>query len=202
MSHVLIIGAGLAGMSAAAHLSKEGYAVTVLEAHPYIGGRTASWIASDGMPIMPAVTFQIELDKPGMEVDRTTFGPQTILASFAEQSRTTFKSTKGRLSVILARPGSYISTPADVIMEEIARDMARLGLPIAGSVVRCHKVTLPHDFYSLRTGSEVLRPAQKTPVPGLTLAGDYTKQPYLATMEGAVVSGARAAAVVREELRA
>jgi 15-cis-phytoene desaturase len=33
-------------------------------------------------------------------------------------------------------------------------------------------------------------------VPGLTLAGDYTKQPWVASMEGAVVSGERAAVAV------
>jgi 15-cis-phytoene desaturase len=35
----------------------------------------------------------------------------------------------------------------------------------------------------------------------LTLAGDYTRQPYLATMEGAVVSGQIAARTVETALR-
>jgi 15-cis-phytoene desaturase len=36
----------------------------------------------------------------------------------------------------------------------------------------------------------------------LTLAGDYTKQEYLATMEGAVVSGRRAARLVLNRTQA
>ncbi|MEK1830445.1 FAD-dependent oxidoreductase [Priestia megaterium] len=30
-----------------------------------------------------------------------------------------------------------------------------------------------------------MRPSQETPIKGLILAGDYTEQPYFATMEGA-----------------
>ena len=33
------------------------------------------------------------------------------------------------------------------------------------------------------------RPSQKTPISNFYLAGDYTKQKYLASMEGAVFSG-------------
>jgi 15-cis-phytoene desaturase len=47
----------------------------------------------------------------------------------------------------------------------------------------------PSEFYLLEPGSEALRPAQKTTVPGLALAGDYTKQDYICSMEGAVISG-------------
>jgi 15-cis-phytoene desaturase len=45
-------------------------------------------------------------------------------------------------------------------------------------------------------GSEKLRPTQKTSIQGLVLAGDYTKQNHLATMEGAVVAGHKAAALL------
>ena len=58
-------------------------------------------------------------------------------------------------------------------------------------------VRLPADFYSLSPGTDALRPPQQTPVAGLTLAGDYTRQEYLGTMEGAVVSGRLAARAVR-----
>ncbi|AGT32054.2 hypothetical protein M493_08905 [Geobacillus genomosp. 3] len=43
-------------------------------------------------------------------------------------------------------------------------------------------------------------PHEGTDGPGLTLAGDYTRQPYFATMEGTVVSGERAATVVARRL--
>ena len=36
---------------------------------------------------------------------------------------------------------------------------------------------------------EPCRPLQRSPLEGFYLAGDYTKQKYLASMEGAVLSG-------------
>jgi uncharacterized protein with NAD-binding domain and iron-sulfur cluster len=51
----------------------------------------------------------------------------------------------------------------------------------------------------MKPGSEALRPLQRTPIRGLFLAGDYTKQPYVASMEGATISGKRAAAGILEQ---
>ncbi|HEU4853939.1 MAG TPA: FAD-dependent oxidoreductase [Nitrosospira sp.] len=39
----VIIGSGLAGVSAGLALAKQGFEVVLLEASPYLGGRTASW---------------------------------------------------------------------------------------------------------------------------------------------------------------
>ncbi|HKX53866.1 MAG TPA: FAD-dependent oxidoreductase [Nitrosospira sp.] len=46
----IVIGSGLAGLSAALELSRNGFEVLLLEAAPYIGGRTASW-NKDGMEV-------------------------------------------------------------------------------------------------------------------------------------------------------
>lgn len=45
------------------------------------------------------------------------------------------------------------------------------------------------SVYKTAPGSEPCRPLQKSPIKGFYLAGDYTKQKYLASMEGAVLSG-------------
>lgn len=45
------------------------------------------------------------------------------------------------------------------------------------------------SVYKTVPGSEPCRPLQKSPIEGFYLAGDYTKQKYLASMEGAVLSG-------------
>lgn len=154
------------------------------------------------LPTMPAVTFQIETRRPVMSLDRTTFGPNTIMASFAEQSRTTFRNSRGRLSVILANPEKYLTYEPSEILPLIQEDAGKLGISLKDeAIVDYRKVNLPYDFYSLQTGNDKLRPTQQTPVPGLSLAGDYTKQKYLATMEGAVVSGRLAAEQVVKELQ-
>ena len=47
-----------------------------------------------------------------------------------------------------------------------------------------------------------IRPAQRSPIANFYLAGDYTKQKYLASMEGAVLSGKLAAQAVAEDVAA
>jgi len=153
------------------------------------------------LPSMPAVTIQMELDRPSMEIDRTTFGPGTVLASFAEQSRSTFQELPGRLSIILTPPERFIPMEPAEILEITCRDAERLGVRVRDRLVRYRVIKLPADFYSLSPGTDTLRPPQETPVEGLTLAGDYTRQQYIATMEGAVVSGRCAARAVQAARR-
>jgi zeta-carotene desaturase len=43
---------------------------------------------------------------------------------------------------------------------------------------------------------EPFRPAQRTPVPNFFLAGSYTRQDYIDSMEGATMSGRLAAAAI------
>ncbi|HSE61109.1 MAG TPA: FAD-dependent oxidoreductase [Candidatus Saccharimonadales bacterium] len=154
------------------------------------GSFTHDWFTPMlALPSMPSVTFQMELTEPSLPVDRTTFGPLTCLSSFAEQSRTTFKGTTGRLSVILSPPEAFVHVPQDAILERVITDAEKLGMRLRGKILQYQKVVIPDDFYRLSPGSESLRPSQRTPINGFYLAGDYTKQRYVATMEGAVYSG-------------
>lgn len=148
------------------------------------------------MPSMPAVTLQAELDQPSMEVDRTAFGPGTAWGSFAEQSRTTFRHAPGRLSIILTPPERFLQLSPEEVFRIVCSDGERIGFDLAGHVTAYRVVSFPHDFYSLEPGNDWMRPSQITPISGLTLAGDYTRQRFLASMEGAVISGQNAAQVV------
>ncbi len=150
------------------------------------------------LPTMPAVTLQIELDEPALPEDHVVFSPRTVLASYAEQSRTTFRDTSGRLSIDLGQPEKFIGRPPEEIFAAAMADARRVGLNVENNVRRYRVVDHPQDFYLLSPGSEALRPPQATPIPGLTLAGDYTRQALFCSMEGAVLSGEAAAkAVVR-----
>jgi 15-cis-phytoene desaturase len=142
---------------------------------------------------MAAATLQIELDAPSMEVDHTTFGVGTSLACFSEQSRTTFRDTAGRISIILGPSEAFLDIPPEQVLDSALNDADCLGLRVRGHVKNFRVINHPSDFYALEPGQDRLRPAQATPITGLTLAGDYTAQKFLATMEGAVVSGILAA---------
>jgi uncharacterized protein with NAD-binding domain and iron-sulfur cluster len=63
-------------------------------------------------------------------------------------------------------------------------------------LLRGRVVTEPEAVFSVAPGLDALRPAQRTGVPGLFVAGDWTATGWPATMEGAVRSGYLAAEAV------
>lgn len=147
------------------------------------------------LPVMSACTFQLELNKPALKKDITTFAPGTDMVSFAEQSRSTFRNLKGRLSVILGNPEEYSNKSPETILEIVKKQMSSLGVNLDNSIIHYRKVSEKNEFYSLDKGNQKLRPMQKTAVNGLVLAGDYTLTSSFATMEGAVISGKKAAKI-------
>lgn len=151
------------------------------------------------LPTMPAVTIQMEFEQPVLPADRTTFGPLTSLASFAEQSRTTFKHVPGRISIILTPPEKFLNMDHKLILEQVQKDGKELGLDLETGLTNYRVISHPEDFHSLEPNYDHLRPDQQTPIKGLVLAGDYTRQPFFATMEGAVISGENAARLILEE---
>lgn len=143
---------------------------------------------------MPSVTVQVELRSPASRYDRVIFTPGTSIASCAEESRTTFPHSPGRLSTIMAQPEKMLELEDEALLELVLRDAPRVGLDAAAeNVLGFRVVSWPDDFYSYSSGTYDKRPSPVTPIFGLYLAGDYTKQEYLQTMEGAVYSGQVAA---------
>lgn len=149
-----------------------------------------------GLPTTASTTVQLELDEPATPVDRATFAPGTAIACFSEQSRTTFRPATGRLSIILSPPEPFLDQDPDTVLQTAVQEARRVGIDLDGHVRDHRVVAFAHDFASLEPGHRSRRPTQRTPVEGLTLAGDYTRQRFVATMEGAVVSGRRAARIV------
>ncbi|GAA0150905.1 oxidase [Lithospermum erythrorhizon] len=72
---------------------------------------------------------------------------------------------------------------AKLFPDEIAADQSK------AKILKYHVVKTPRSVYKTVPGTEPCRPLQKSPIEGFYLAGDYTKQKYLASMEGAVLSG-------------
>ena len=146
-----------------------------------------------GLPDMSGVTVQVELDAPALPDDHIIFGANSILGTFGEQSHTTFPNSMGRISTFLSPTEPYIDMKDDEIVAAVVDDLKRHGIDIEGRVKNLAVVRHSSEFYLLEPGSEVLRPNQRTSIPGLALAGDYTRQSHICSMEGAVVSGRRAA---------
>lgn len=143
------------------------------------------------LPTLSCATIQFELTEPLLPSDRTNFSP-TSLCCFAEQSRTTFTELPGRLSAILYPPDDFLSNDDQAAARAYAA-AEQLRLPLQERTTRWRIVRHPNAFYRMEPGTEARRPTQKTPIPGLALAGDYTRQPFSASMEGAALSGQLAA---------
>ena len=72
-----------------------------------------------------------------------------------------------------------------------------------GSVELCQLlwssvVKIAQSLYREEPGLDVYRPDQKTPIDNFFLAGSYTKQDYIDSMEGATLSGRQCAARIQE----
>lgn len=81
---------------------------------------------------------------------------------------------------------------------DIQMDMIRRYYPQArdAQVVHSHIVRMPNSTYRQRPGTFGVRPPQKTQVPRLAIAGDWTRTDWTTTMEGACQSAARAVEAV------
>ena len=111
---------------------------------------------------------------------------------------------KGRLFGGATSHLSLVSSGADAVvgmsnddLSALAHDEVRTALPAAASarVVRAIVVREKRATFSLAPGQPP-RPGAETPVRGFYLAGDWTDTGLPATIEGAVDSGHRAAALV------
>ena len=67
-------------------------------------------------------------------------------------------------------------------------------------ILKSKVIKTPLSVYKSTAGREAFRPTQRTPIKNFYLAGDYTKQKYLASMEGAVFSGKLAAEALIEDI--
>ena len=59
-------------------------------------------------------------------------------------------------------------------------------------------VKLAQSLYREAPGLDPYRPSQKTPIDNFFLAGSYTQQDYIDSMEGATISGKQAAQKILE----
>ena len=57
-------------------------------------------------------------------------------------------------------------------------------------------VKVPRSVYAAIPGRNKYRPSQTTPIPNFTMAGDWTSQKFLGSMEGALLGGKLAAEVI------
>ena len=147
----------------------------------------------------PIVTVNLWFDR--VVTDHMFVGLPGRTMQWVFDKRTVFGERVSHLSLVSSGAARVVARSnqdlIDLAVEEVrgALPSARSAVMTRGLVVREKRAT-----FSVAPG-QPRRPPAETSVPGLVLAGDWTDTGLPATIEGAVVSGHRAAAVALGALR-
>jgi zeta-carotene desaturase len=109
-----------------------------------------------------------------------------------------FNKHEGRyVQLVVSASRSLTEMPRADVIALALRELAEF-FPAAraAKLEKAHVVKEIRATFSARPGLEAHRPTNRTEVPNLFLAGDWTKSGWPATMEGAVRSGYLAAQAV------
>ncbi|KAL6563348.1 hypothetical protein OROHE_005935 [Orobanche hederae] len=129
---------------------------------------------------------------------RSGNGSSPLLSVYADMSVTCkeyYNPNQSMLELVFAPAEEWISRSNEEIIEATMKELVKLfpdeisADQSKAKILKYHIVRTPRSVYKTVPGSEPCRPLQKSPIKGFYLAGDYTKQKYLASMEGAVLSG-------------
>nr|AHN09734.1 phytoene desaturase [Dunaliella parva]ARH02608.1 phytoene desaturase [Dunaliella parva] len=164
-----------------------------------------------GLEGVPVINIHIWFDRKLSTVDHLLFSRSDLLSVYADMSTTCkeYQDDKASmLELVFAPAAAWIGRPDEEIIEATMRELERLfpnEIRADQSMAKIRKykvIKTPLSVYKSTAGREKYRPSQKTPIPNFYLAGDYTKQKYLASMEGAVFSGKLASEQVVDNVNA
>ena len=161
----------------------------------------------DGLKGVPVINIHLWFDKKLTDIDHLLFSRSKLLSVYADMSITCKEyedPNRSMLELVFAPAKDWIGRSDEDIIQATLLELKQL-FPIHFSgenqaKLRKYKVIkTPLSVYKAIPGCQKIRPNQKTPINNFFLAGDYTMQRYLASMEGAVLSGKLCAEVVHEQ---
>jgi 15-cis-phytoene desaturase len=150
---------------------------------------------------VPVINLHLWFDRKLTDIDHLLFSRSDILSVYADMSvacKEYADPDKSMLELIIAPAKDWIDKSEDEIVAATMTELERL-FPqhLTGdnpAKLRKSKVVkTPRSVYTASPGRQACRPSQSTPIANFFLAGSYTMQEYLGSMEGAVLSGKLAA---------
>jgi zeta-carotene desaturase len=160
----------------------------------------------------PVANCQLWFDRKITATDNLMFSQGTTFATFADVSVTCpddFQKGMGSaqggsvMSLVLAPAHQLMDLPNEVITRLVMKDIHdRFPLSRDARLLKSTIVKIPQSVYKAVPDVDKFRPDQTSPVKNFFLAGDYTYQRYLASMEGAALSGRQVAEKVHTRLGA
>lgn len=164
---------------------------------------------------IPVINIHLWFDRKLTNVDHLCFSRSPLLSVYADMSTTCkeyYDEEKSMLELVFAPCSpiaggntNWIAKSNQEIVDATMKELERL-FPLdigpkspdgVGARLLKHAVVkTPRSVYAAIPGRNKFRPSQETPISNFTLAGDYTSQKFLGSMEGAVLGGKLAAEVV------
>ncbi len=140
-------------------------------------------------------------------IDNLLYTPDADFSCFADLALTSpadyYRQGQGSLLQLVLTPGDPFIKQSN---EEIAQHVLAQVHELFPSSRELHMtwysvVKLAQSLYREAPGMDIYRPGQRTPVANFFLAGSYTQQDYIDSMEGATISGKLAAKAVLETVK-
>ncbi|KAL1319900.1 hypothetical protein AAHE18_14G017900 [Arachis hypogaea] len=148
---------------------------------------------------VPVINVHIWFDRKLKNTyDHLLFSRSPLLSVYADMSVTCkeyYNPNQSMLELVFAPAEEWVSRSDEDIIAATMSELAKLfpdeicADQTKAKIVKYHVVKTPRSVYKTVPNCEPCRPIQRSPIEGFYLAGDYTKQKYLASMEGAVLSG-------------
>lgn len=166
---------------------------------------------------VPVATVQLRLDgwvtelddaqqrqqlQQAVGIDNLLYTPDADFSCFADLALASpgdyYKPGEGSLLQLVLTPGDpFIKEKNEDIANHVLEQVRKL-FPSARelNMTWYSVVKLAESLYREAPGMDPYRPPQQTPIPNFFLAGSYTQQDYIDSMEGATLSGKQAAKAI------
>lgn len=157
-----------------------------------------------GLEGIPVINLHLWFDRKLTDIDHLLFSRSDLLSVYADMSITCKEyedPNRSMLEFVLAPAKDWIDKSDEEIIATTMLELERL-FPqhLTGdnpAKLRKYKVVkTPRSVYTASPGCQNFKPTQETPIANFYVAGSYTKQMYLGSMEGAVLSGKLAAQAI------
>ncbi|MUG99720.1 9,9'-di-cis-zeta-carotene desaturase [Scytonema sp. UIC 10036] len=140
-------------------------------------------------------------------IDNLLYTADADFSCFADLALTSpadyYREGQGSLLQLVLTPGDpFIKQSNEAIAAHVLKQVHEL-FPSSRelNMTWYNVVKLAQSLYREAPGMDIYRPGQKTPIPNFFLAGSYTQQDYIDSMEGATLSGKRAAKAILETVK-
>ncbi|MEH2248291.1 15-cis-phytoene desaturase [Nostoc sp.] len=162
----------------------------------------------EGLEGVPVINLHLWFDRKLTEIDHLLFSRSPLLSVYADMSNTCREYAnpdRSMLELVLAPAKDWIAKSDEEIVAATIAELEKLfpdhfGGDNPATLLKSHVVKTPRSVYKATPGCQQYRPAQVTPIANFYLAGSYTMQRYLGSMEGAVLSGKLTAQAISEAL--